>query len=177
MLSLDKDSWSGSTEPCMNAGRNAAWENIGDIEVPVTGDMLRYKRMLATVYDKRKSNSISNSGDSFMGSGDFSLRKLGSQSITSSSQIVATTYLVKLKDKRGKHAGRLTIKIALLPLPDPTTVANKEESSNNNNQQLVGRIQIAQCSASKLPNTAVFTGKQDLFMKICIADWKYVSSG
>ncbi|KAJ1385171.1 hypothetical protein B484DRAFT_440444, partial [Ochromonadaceae sp. CCMP2298] len=143
---LSLDSWSAQTEVKQNG---ASWE-VDDMELAVTQDVLRYKRVTVTVYDK-------NSMDAWLGQGSFSLCRLGAQPDT------PLAHLVGLKDKRGRSAGRVSVTAKLLPLPDPE-VGGVEQGGG------LGRLQLAQCWALKLPETASL-GKQDLTATLAVGGW------
>jgi hypothetical protein len=154
-LSLEND-WIAKTDVKPNAGRSAAWADITDMELPVTGDILKYKKITVTVFDK---NSMGK--DSWMGQGEFSLRKLGSNA----GKPIIVSHLVWLKDKRGKAAGKVTVDAELQPLPEVAEAAKAEML------QTVGILSLLECAVSKLAETGLVR-KQDLTVKLALAGWK-----
>ena len=153
----DED-WHCKTEVKENAGRRALWEGIQDVELPVTKDVLKFKRISVRVMDK---NSMR--GDVLMSTGDFALRRLGNKP----EEDVPIT--VRLKDKRGKSAGRLVVSARVTPMQAPA--ATPEEL-----MQMLGSLQLKKCKVSQLKNTAMF-GKQDLYVKLTAADWSTTTKG
>ena len=132
------------------------------MEVPVTGDILKYKRITVTVMDK---NSLSS--DTWMGKGDFSLRKLGSVA----GNPVIMSHMVRLKNKRGKSAGKVVVEAELQPLPEIA-----EGPAGATALQTIGVLSLLECAVSKVAETALM-GKQDLLVKFALADWKLTSDG
>lgn len=165
LLSLEND-WSAKTEVKHNAGRSAVWSDITDIELPVTGDIMKYKRISVLVMDK---NSLGR--DSYMGKGDFSLRKLGSLT----GPPVLVSHLVRLRDKAGRAAGRVVVEVELQPLPE--VAPNTAESGGASSAlQTVGTLSIFDVAVSKVNDTGV-AGKQDLWVDLTVADWKKTTEG
>lgn len=164
LLALEND-WNAKTEVKQNAGRSAVWADITDMELPVTGDIMKYKRISVLVMDK---NSLGR--DSYMGKGDFSMCKLGSKSGTP----VLVSHLVRLKDKDGRAAGRVVVEAELQPLPEIAAVSSVAGGANN--LQTVGTLSILEVSVSKVTDTGV-TGKQDLWVDLAVADWKKTTEG
>lgn len=132
------------------------------MELPVTGDMLKYKRITVTALDK---NSLGK--DTWMGKGDFSLRKLGSLQ----GPPTLVSHVVRLKDKRGRAAGRVVVEALLQPLPDVV-----EGPQGASALQMVGVLSLLECAVSKVAETALM-GKQDLHVKLALADWHQVTEG
>lgn len=158
-IELKVGEWSGQTEVKENAGRKACWQNIDDMELPVDVDTLKFKRMSVTVKDKNSKIM----GDTLMSTGDYSLRKLGAKINTE------VDSLVRLKDKRGRPAGRLLVKGRIVPLPEPIAVDPAYA-------QMLGKLQLKYCEVSQLTNGAMF-GKQDLLAKFHAADWMLATKG
>jgi Ca2+-dependent lipid-binding protein len=161
LLEMEND-WSAKTEVRQNAGRKALWEHLNDIELTVDTDILKFKRITVSVLDKNVFAK-----DGWMGRGDFSLRKLGSTKGT-----VSVTHLVRLKDKRGKAAGRVLLEAEIHPLPEVLAGPEADPAF----LQTMGRLHIADCSAANLANSGML-GKQDLYVKFAVADWKAKSEG
>lgn len=154
--------WTSKTDFKANAGRSVAWTDITDMELPVTMDILKYKRITVTALDK---NSMGK--DSWMGKGDFSLRKLGS--IQGPPTVVSHT--VRLKDKRGRAAGKVIVEALLQPLPEPAA-----GPATGAALQTVGVLSLLECAVSKVTETAVM-GKQDLQVKLALVDWRNTTEG
>lgn len=165
VLSLDSD-WSAQTEVRKNAGRTAEWAEISDIEVPVTGDILKFKSITVTAMDK---NSVTK--DSFIAKGQFSLRKLGSLS----GQPTVVSHVVRLRDQRGKLAGKVIVDAELVPLPD-VAESSKDPAAAAVDLQKTGVLSLLDCSVSKLKDTGL-AGKQDLQVNVALPGWKKSSSG
>lgn len=143
------------TSVLTNGGRCPNWEPP-DMIFPVYSDILKFQRLSMTVMDK---NNITK--DSFMGRGDMSLRKIGSDSSGK-----AMTCTVRLKDMRGRSSGRIEMTVVLDPLPDGgDQTAFKEDFS-----QILGQLQLMECEVEKVRNTAVM-GKQDLFVRFAVPTW------
>ena len=134
------------------------------MEMPVTMDTLKYKRITVTVLDKNMFKS-----DSWMGKGDFSLRKLGSNG----GAPAVVTHTVRLKDKRGRAAGKVLIDAEIQPLPDaaPATAGAAAASL-----QAPGMLSFLDCATSKVAESAVM-GKQDLWVNLAVANWKHTTEG
>ena len=147
LLTLENE-WSAKTEEMKNAGRSAVWSDITDMELPVTTDILKYKRITVTVLDK---NTFKN--DSWMGKGDFSLRKLGSHS----GAPLLVTHTVRLKDKRGRSAGKVLVEAEIQPLLD---IVASSAGAAGAALQAPGMVSFLDCSVSKVAETAMM-GKQD----------------
>ena len=147
-----------------NAGRNAVWSDISDMELPVTTDILKYKRITVTVLDQ---NTFKN--DSWMGKGDFSLRKLGSHS----GAPLLVTHTVRLKDKRGRAAGKVLVEAEIQPLPD---IVAPSAGAAGAALQAPGMVSFLDCSVSKVAETAMM-GKQDLWVNLSLAGWKNTTEG
>ena len=165
LLELEND-WSAKTAVKENAGRKATWEDITDMEVPVTMDKLKFERISVTVKDK---NMLA--GDTWMSRGDFSLRKLGS-----SLDGRPVAHQIRLKDKRGKAAGKMTIIAELQPLPDLVEQAQGAAGGAAALLQSMGKLQLVECVVSGVLDTGML-GKQDLSVKMSIANWKKTTDG
>lgn len=166
LLTLEND-WSAKTEEKKNAGRNAVWNDLSDIEMPVTMDILKYKRITVTALDK---NMFKN--DSWMGRGDFSLRKLGSNGGPPS----AVVHTVRLKDKRGRAAGKVIIEAEIQPLPEVVPTAAAGSNTAGAALQAPGMISFLDCAVSKVVETAMM-GKQDMWVNLSISGWKHTTEG
>jgi hypothetical protein len=104
-------------------------------------------------------NSLSS--DSFMGKGDMSLRKVGSDGTGK-----VAIYTIRLKDMRGRQSGRMEIKALIEPIREVANkAAQKEEFS-----QTLGQLQISDCEVVEVRNTAMM-GKQDLILKLSFPTW------
>lgn len=132
------------------------WADITDMEVPITMDILKYKRIAVTVLDKNMFMS-----DSWMGKGDFSLRKLGSNTKDGA---VLVAHTVRLKDKRGRAAGKVVIEAEIQPLPDLAAL-NAAAAL-----QAPGVVSFLNCKVSGVADHGV-AGKQDLRVKLRLVDW------
>jgi len=130
-------------------------------------DILKYKRITITVLDK---NMFKN--DSWMGKGDFSLRKLGSNG----SGPVLVTHTVRLKDKRGRAAGKVLVEAEIQPLPDVVPLAAADGAARSTALQTPGAMSFLDCSVSKVAETALM-GKQDMWVNLAIAGWKSTTEG
>lgn len=161
-----ENEWSAKTEEKKNAGRNAVWGDLSDIEMPVTMDILKYKRITVTVLDKNMFKS-----DSWMGKGDFSLRKLGSNG----GAPALVTHTVRLKDKRGRAAGKVLIEAEIQPLPEAIPAAGTAGAPAAA-LQAPGMLSFLECSVSKVAESALM-GKQDLWVNLGIASWKHTTEG
>ncbi|RYH30865.1 hypothetical protein EON65_04035 [archaeon] len=145
----------GRTSVLKDGGRNPRWSSP-DIEFPVSKDILVFQRLNVLVMDK---NNLSK--DSFMGKGHISLRKAGSDASGKSAK-----YVIRLKDMRGRAAGRLEVVAAIEPLKD---VVNKE-AAKEEFSQVLGQLQIAEIEITDARNTAMI-GKQDLYVKLSFPNW------
>jgi hypothetical protein len=137
------------------------------MEVPVTADVLKYKQITVTVLDK---NAVTK--DTWMSQGQFSLRKLGS--LAGKPKIVSHT--VRLRDQRGQLAGKVVVDAELLPLPD-IAEGGKDAAASAAALQSVGVLSLLECSVSKVPETSMLGGKQDLQVKLVLAGWKHATPG
>ena len=159
-LSMEND-WTSKTDFKPNAGRSAVWTDIADMELPVNGDTLKYKTITVTVLDKNNLGK-----DTCMGKGSFSLRKLGSTQLG-----CVVSHAVRLKDRRGRAAGKVVVDAEIQPLADIAQVA-----ASTGNLQDMGVLSIMECAVSKVAETAL-VGKQDLHVKLAVADWSGTSEG
>ena len=127
-------------------------------------DLLKYKRITVTVLDKNLFKS-----DSWMGKGDFSLRKLGSNS----GAPAVVTHTVRLKDKRGRSAGKVLVEAEIQPLPDTVSAA---PGTSGSALQAPGMLSFLDCAVSKVTESALM-GKQDLWVNLALATWKHTTEG
>lgn len=164
LLTLENE-WSAKTEEKKNAGRSAVWSDISDIEMPVTMDILKYKRITVTVLDKNHFES-----DSWMGKGDFSLRKLGSNG----GAPVVVSHTVRLKDKRGRAAGKVLVEAEIQPMPDAEATVSGPPGAAA--LQAPGLLSFLDCAVSKVAESALM-GKQDLWVNLVLATWKHTTEG
>ena len=102
MLSLDK--WTARTCVQDEAGTSAVWEDIDGMQTSVTGDVLKFKRLNVSVYDKDTVTA-----DEFIGEGDASLRGIGSQATSPGQDEIIVPITVKIKDKRGTRTGEVKV--------------------------------------------------------------------
>ena len=163
ILSCEND-WSAKTEEMKGAGRQAVWSDIQDIEMPVTMDILKYKRIGVTVLDKNMFRS-----DTWMGRGDFSLRRLGSHG----GDPKIFTHTIRLKDKRGRAAGKVLIEAEIQPLPEVVPPASAAAGAA---LQAPGMMSFLDCAVSKVTDTGI-SGKQDMWINLKVADWKMTTEG
>lgn len=97
MLSLDK--WTARTPHQEEAGTSAIWDNL-NMQTAVIGDVLKFKRLNVSVYDKDTLSS-----DEFIGEGDASLRGIGSQVTRLGQMEIIVPITVKIKNKSGTKTG------------------------------------------------------------------------
>jgi Ca2+-dependent lipid-binding protein len=102
VLGLDK--WSARTDVKDEGGTEATWEGIEDMQTNVSGDILRFKRLNASVFDK---NDVGR--DELLGEGDASLRGLGSQSSLPDEDLKLVEIRVKIRDKKGRVSGEVRV--------------------------------------------------------------------
>jgi hypothetical protein len=98
------NTWTARTPHQDEAGTSAVWADLEGMQTAVTGDVLKFKRLNVSVYDK---DSVS--ADEFIGEGDASLRGIGSQPTTPGQKEIIVPIVVKIKDKRGAKTG--TVKV------------------------------------------------------------------
>lgn len=118
VLSLDK--WTARTTHQEEAGTSAVWEDIDGMQTAVTGDVLKFKRLNVSVYDKDTVTA-----DEFIGEGDASLRGIGSQATTPGNEEIIVPITVKIKDKRGARTGEVKVYATV-----EETVVKEDTASN-----------------------------------------------
>lgn len=159
MLQIGTD-WSNQTSAVStSANKNPTWQNIPDLETQLTKDGLLYQRLSVTLMSK--GNALS--GDAILSKGDMSLRKLavalGKMEL----------YNIRLKDARGRFAGKLDLRMAL------TSVTESSSEKNAPTETVMGKLQFSKCVVTDVKNTATL-GKQDLYAKVALppTNWNHM---
>lgn len=102
VLSLDK--WSARTPHQDEAGTSAVWDNVEGMQTSVTGDVLKFKRLNVSVYDKDNLST-----DELIGEGDASLRRIGTQVSLLGGKEIVVPIDVKIRNKRGAKCGEVKV--------------------------------------------------------------------
>lgn len=134
VLSLDK--WTARTPHQDEAGTSAVWENLEGMQTSVTGDVLKFKRINASVYDKNNLTA-----DEFIGEGDASLRGIASHCTTAGQKEITIPIVVKIKNKRGAKTGEVKIFAVL----EETVV--REDPVLDNSEVITGILDIQKIEA------------------------------
>lgn len=80
-----------------NIGNSAEWSELGGVSTPVSGDVLKYKRLAVEVWDKNSSS------DQLLATGDAALRKLGA------SVGKEVSLVTRVRDAKGLKAGTVEV--------------------------------------------------------------------
>ena len=157
IVQLKLDDWSAElpTSAIANS-RGKEWkENETAVEMTVTNDLLLYKKISVSVV---QTGVIKNT---VVASGDISLRKLGS---SSSEQKIEN--VIRLKDSKGRPAGRMRV-VASLKMLDLETVSAISALDSSE----LGQVAIISCQITVLGAT----NKKAVVSLGCGNDWSIVS--
>lgn len=163
VLGIDK--WSARTDVKDEAGTEATWDNIEDMQTDVTGDILRFKRLNASVFDK---NDVER--DELLGEGDASLRGLGSQSAMPDADAKLVEIRVKIRDKKGRISGEVRVMASVTE----TLVKNDLMLDNQADGGLKeGTLEITKIEASKIQAGGLLRKPSPCVELAIGSNWRY----
>lgn len=153
---LEIGDWNHRTHTVKNVTRTFAWSDLQDVQTLVTKDILKLRRLSITVMD----SGISLSGG-FLGKGDISLRKAGMALER------LDTYTIRLKDVRGRNAGRLEVKMIIQPIPvEPQADPSLKGKEVGNSAIVTGKLQVLKLQFTELKHGTSTFGKNSVYAKV-----------
>lgn len=144
------DAWSWTSIPQANVGNSAQWSDLSGISTPVTGDMLKYKRLGVEIWDKNMSV------DEKLATGEVALRK-PAVNIGKDTQLA-----LAVRDKKGLKAGNVEISV----------VVDENEVLPGLDGSTTGYFEIVKIATSNLRRTGLM--KQDPYILLKYGStWKH----
>jgi hypothetical protein len=157
VLGIDK--WSARTDVKDEAGTEATWANIEDMQTDVTGDVLRFKRLNASVFDK---NDIGR--DELLGEGDASLRELGSQSSLPDEELKFVEIRIKIRDKKARLSGEVCV---------VASVTETVVKDDLHNEAKGGTLEITKIQAANIVAGGLLQRPQPCVELAIGSNWRY----